>query len=165
LLGTYVSREGNTNIPLAHAGPWGTTVNQDTMATLRVSHASTIIQPIPLARSTLCTAPQTSTEEPTAFQTKRTPILSTRTRETRIHSSASVNENSDDAALDRSRILAKATNNHVPAKPRKSVGILPSPTILLPTTVVRIWRIDRMICAGSMQRKQHTQPDIAPHGP
>jgi hypothetical protein len=140
---TCVYHKRNANIPPVHAVPWGTTVNQETMTTLRASHPSTIILPAPPARSTPCTVAQTSTEEPTPFQTNRTPSFSTRSREARIHCSASVNEHRDDAAPDRSGILAKATSNHASVKMRKSIGIVPLPTFVFPTTVVRTWRMDR----------------------
>jgi hypothetical protein len=139
---TFMFRKGNTNIPRLHARSWGTAVNQSTLATHKASNIATIMRPTPLARSISCTAAQTTTEEQADFQTDRT-LIARKPRETRIHSFASVNENSDDAGRDRSEISVKATINHVPVKLRKSLGIAPMPTLLFPATVVRIWRIDK----------------------
>jgi hypothetical protein len=138
---TCVCQQRNTNIPPLHAVSWGTTLNQDTVASLKASNASTIIRPAPPERSTLCTAAQMNIEEPAPSQTNRIP--GSRHRETRICFSASVNKNKDDAALDRFGILTKSNGNHASLKMRKSIGIVPSQTIAFPTTVVRIWRIDR----------------------
>jgi hypothetical protein len=140
---TFMFRMRNANIPAVHACFWGTTVNKNTAETATAYQSCTVVQPTPLARSIPCSIAQTSTEEQAAFQTDRTPILPRAPRETLVHSSASVNENSDNAARDRSGILAKATGNHASLKMRKSIGIVPLPTFVFPTTVVRIWRIDR----------------------
>ena len=121
----------------------GTTVQQHIMATLKPTHSSTITRPATPARSAPCAVAETNTEEPTPLMTSRTPSISTRPRETQIHCTASVNDYRDDAAPNRSGILAKATRNHASAKMRKSIGIVPLPTFVFPTTVVRIWRIDR----------------------
>ena len=142
MIDTFMFRKRNTNIPQAHDRSWGTAVNQSTLASHRASNISTIMRQTPLARSIPCTAAPTTTEEEDDFQTNRTLISRTHPA-TRIHSFASVNENSDDAGRDRSEISVKATINHVPVKLRKSLGIAPMPTLLFPATVVRIWRIDK----------------------
>jgi len=140
---TSVSHKRNANIPHLHAVSWGTTVQQDIMATLKPAHSSTITRPATPAPSAQRAVTQTSTEEPTPQIASRTPSISMRPRETRIHCSASVNGYRDDAAPNRSGILAKATRNHASAKMRKSIGIVPLLTFVFPTTVVRTWRIDR----------------------
>lgn len=140
---TLMFLKQNTNIPHAHAGYQGTTVNQDSRATLRAPRISTVIRPTPPMLSILRTAAHLSIEKRVVLQTDTTPVPTARSREAQSHSSTSTSENSDRKARERLDILAGATGSYTPLKARKGLGPVPSPTLSFPSAAVRIWRIGR----------------------
>jgi hypothetical protein len=141
--GTSTFRKRHPNIPRGHADLQGTTVNQATITIAQASHTATIRQTSP-SSSLLPKAVHGITHElGVTFQIDRTSMLSTRSRETQICSSTPINRTPDSIAQHRPKTLITATRNPVPVELRKHPKTVPSPTLSLPSTVIRIWRIDR----------------------
>jgi hypothetical protein len=137
-------RVRNANIPLGHANLQGITVNQSTIATSKASHTATIIRRTPWPHSPLTRALHAIADNlGVTFQIDRTSIPSTRSRETRFRSSTSANGTHDPTARHRPMALITATSNPMSVELRKCPRAMPSPTLSFPTTVIRIWRIDR----------------------
>lgn len=119
-------------------------MNQSTVTTSQASRPATIIRQTSRSSSLLPKAVHDISDElRVSFQIDRTSMLLTRPRETQIRSSTSANGTPDSTARHRPMTLITATRNHMPVQLRKHTRTVPSPTLSFPTTVIRIWRIDR----------------------
>jgi hypothetical protein len=134
----------SANIPLGHANLQGMTVNQSTIATSKASRTATIIRRTPWPQSPLTRALHAIADNlGVTFQIDRTSIPSTRSRETQFRSSTSANGTHDPTARHQPMALITATSNPMSVELRKCPRAMRSPTLSFPTTVIRIWRIDR----------------------
>lgn len=130
------------HLPMANLQ--GMTVNQSTIATSKASHTATIIRRTPWPHSPLTRALHAIADNfRVTFQITRTSIPSTRSLETQFRYSTIANGTRDHTVRHRPMALITATSNPMSVELRKCPRVVSSPTLSFPTTVIRIWRIDR----------------------